>query len=77
MRDGTGGFLPDVYRLLEKHPEVLKDAASNILKANFPDSLHDEILGAVGLSLEETKSKRRIRDPDFRTLVVRAYQYWA
>jgi putative restriction endonuclease len=75
MRDGNGGFLPDVYRLLENHPGVLKEAASDILKANFPDSLHDDILGAVGLSLEETKSKGGKRDPDFRTLVVRAYQH--
>ncbi|HEV2437796.1 MAG TPA: HNH endonuclease, partial [Verrucomicrobiae bacterium] len=75
IREASGGFLPEAYEVLENHPEVLREAASEILKANFPDSLHDEILGAVGLSREEAGPKCKNRDPEFRTLVVRAYQH--
>ena len=75
FREASGGFLPEAYDVLEKHPELQREAASEILKANFPDSLHDEILNAVGITREDGEEKRRKRDPEFRVLVVRAYQH--
>jgi putative restriction endonuclease len=75
IRGGTGGFLPDVYEILKNCPGLIKAVAMETLKANFPHSLHDEILAAVGLSLEETEAKQRSRNPEFRSLVVRAYQH--
>ena len=75
IRKVSGGFLPEAYKLLESHLKVLRAAASEMLKANFPESLHDEILGAVGLALENTEAERPSRDPEFRTVVVRAYQH--
>lgn len=75
LRDAQGGFLSDVYTILEEHPELVQEASLEILDANFPDSLHDEILATVGLSKEEFGHKKRMRDPNFRNLVVRAYQH--
>ncbi|HMF08568.1 MAG TPA: hypothetical protein VKJ00_05490, partial [Thermoanaerobaculia bacterium] len=48
--------------------------ASRILERHFPESLHPDILNAVGLSLEESVTRRK-RDPAFRQRVPRAYDY--
>jgi putative restriction endonuclease len=48
--------------------------ASRILEQHFPESLHPDILNAVGLSLETTVTRRK-RDPAFRQRVLKAYEY--
>ncbi len=68
IRKSSGGFLPEAYEVLENHPAVLQEAATEILKANFPDSLHDEILGAVGLSREEAGTKLQESRPGIPNL---------
>ena len=46
--------------------------AVQILERHFPESLHQDILNAVGLTLETAKKKR---DPAFRQRVLKAYEY--
>src|SRR5262249_26056526 len=48
--------------------------ASRILEEHFPESLHPDILSAVGLTLE-TADARRKRDPKFRQMVLTAYEW--
>ena len=64
-------------------PELIQAVARRILDAHFPETLHPDILEAVGLSLAEnnmarsvgTEYKSRNRDPQFRERVLRAYEY--
>ncbi len=71
------GQIPDEVRtVLREHPELTVELARALLDAHFPASLHDEILGAVGLDLDTVvTARRRRRDPRFRDDVLRAYGY--
>lgn len=72
-----GHFPQPVAELLRSRPALLADLAREVLDAHFSDTLHDDILAAVGLSLEEDRrtSARRARDPNFRAAVLTAYEY--
>src|SRR5262249_13945954 len=48
--------------------------AGRILERHFPESLHQDILDAVGLSLDPGTGKTK-RDPAFRQRVLKAYEY--
>jgi putative restriction endonuclease len=48
--------------------------AQRLLEQHFPESLHQDILEAVGLTLE-TGSRTRRRDPSFRERVLKAYEF--
>lgn len=68
-----GGFTEVVYELLHKDKKIIAELAAIILKQNFPDTLHEDILMQVGLDLETgTKTGR---NPDFRNRILRAYEY--
>lgn len=67
------GFSPDVRAALAADPSLTAAIASRILERHFPESLHQDILNAVGLTLE-TATKRK-RDPAFRQRVLKAYEY--
>jgi putative restriction endonuclease len=79
----SGGFSIAVQETLGSDPELLQAIARRILDAHFPQTLHSDILAAVGLSLEDEKKlrsgtaeySRRSRDPGFRERVLRAYEY--
>lgn len=73
--DVAGGFTEPIYNLLQNDQRFLSKLAAQILEAHFPASMHGDILGAVGLDLEDASSKRRKRDAEFRTWVLRAYEY--
>jgi len=68
-----GGLLPDLYEAVRSDPGLLHDIAADLLEAHFPESLHPEILEAVGLAWGATSAPAR-RDPAFRQSVLRAYQ---
>jgi putative restriction endonuclease len=72
--DVSGGFTAPVLDVLERNGSLRTEIARVLLESNFPDSMHDDILAAVGLDLTMTR-KTRPRDPEFRTRVIRAYQY--
>lgn len=67
-----GGFLPDVDEALRKDQRLASMIAETLLEMTFPSSLHDEVLGAVGLDLHFVAVER---DPEFRRLILRAYEY--
>ena len=45
----SGGFPAPIYTLLREHPQLLVEVASDLLERNFPASIHEDIVDAVGL----------------------------
>ena len=72
--DVRAEFSPDVQSALMADPGLIVAIATRILERHFPESLHPDILNAVGLSLESTITRRK-RDPAFRQRVLKAYEY--
>lgn len=80
-----GRFPEEVRQELVANPALMAAVAQRVLDAHFPETLHGDILSAVGLDLEAlrgeasvdatTTSIRRRRDPTFRQAVLMAYQY--
>ncbi|SAK40897.1 hypothetical protein AWB77_00280 [Caballeronia fortuita] len=82
--NATGHFSPDVQQLLQSEPRALTAIARLLLVAHFPESIHSDVLDAVGLALDDetvlapdtnASAERRRRDPEFRGAVLAAYQY--
>ena len=71
-KNAAGGFTEDVYDQLRKRPELIADLAKQLLDANFPSSIHEDILEEIGLSVEAEIGPR---DPRFRAEVIRAYEH--
>jgi putative restriction endonuclease len=71
----SGGFTSEIEKALRSDPPLIRQLAQGILDDHFPDTLHDDIATAVGLDLSEGIIRRRRRDPEFRTRVLRAYGY--
>ncbi len=67
-----GGFPLGLHELLIKDPALVTTIAEDLLERNFPQSMHDEILDAVGLG--DLSVRRKRRDPSFRPSVLLAYQ---
>ncbi len=70
-----GQFTPDVQRALLAQPGTIAQVASDVLEANFPETLHQDILDAVGFASTTTVVVPRRRDPNFRGAVLVAYQF--
>jgi putative restriction endonuclease len=70
--DAKGGLTPELYYALTDDPKLLQDVASDLLEAHFPETLHAEILSAVGLEFAIT---RAVRSALFRQHVLVAYEY--
>jgi putative restriction endonuclease len=73
-RNVRAEFSADVQAALANDPTLVAAIASRILERHFPESLHQDILDAVGLTLETGATSRK-RDPAFRLRVLRAYEY--
>lgn len=71
----SGGLTKDTFDLVAANPETTSEIAAAILEANFPASIHEDILQAVGLDLEFKTPEKRKRDPNFRDRIIRAYEY--
>lgn len=83
----AGGFAPDVDAALRRDPALRAQLAHQLLDAHFPDTLHNDILQALGLDLstptlaaaegEPVYDMRTVarRDPGFRERVLRAYEH--
>ena len=72
-----GGLTGELWTALGKDRLLLAEAATAILDANFPPTLHEDILAAVGLDLDgliAAAAARTKRDPAFREKVLRAYE---
>jgi len=70
-----GGFTEDIFEFLQAHPETAVELAQDILEANFPSSIHEDILQAVGLESETEILQKRKRDPYFRDRIIQAYEH--
>lgn len=68
------GFSKEVQSALCASPGLIPAIAGRILERHFPESLHQDILNAVGLTLESTGAGSK-RDPAFRQRVLKAYEY--
>jgi putative restriction endonuclease len=73
--DIVAGFTHDVRAALTTNPQLVADIASSILNEHFPESYHEDLLDAVGLTLDTGVIQKRKRDPAFRHRVLKAYEY--
>ena len=73
--NAAGSFTPEMQNELA-NDSTRKQAIEFLLHENFPESLHDDILNAVGLDLEigYSNQKRKKRDPEFRQRILEAYE---
>ena len=81
----TKGHLPAPYaEALLSDRQLVEQVIQMLLEEHFPESLHDDILSAIGLELptmdqvreqESVYAMARRRDPNFRDNVLRAYEY--
>jgi putative restriction endonuclease len=44
-----GGFLPEVYDRRAEDKQLAREIVQELLQANFPESIHQDILDAVGI----------------------------
>jgi putative restriction endonuclease len=72
--DVRAGFTAEIQATLASEPLLTTQIAARILNEHFPESYHEDILDAVGLTLEVTRTSRK-RDPLFRDRVLKAYEY--
>jgi putative restriction endonuclease len=72
--DVRAEFSADVQAALIANPGLVAAIAGRILELHFPESLHQDILNAAGLTLETVVTRRK-RDPAFRQRVLKAYEF--
>lgn len=71
--DVAGGFNQDIYQLLNENHGLVQELTHIILDQHFPETIHEDILDAVGLDF--TLFTKKKRDPKFREKILRAYGY--
>lgn len=74
-----GRLRAEYLDVVREQPGVLGRAAHLLLEEHFPPTYHEELLAAVGLDIEAADgalvvSMRRRRSPEFRMLVLTAYE---
>jgi putative restriction endonuclease len=72
--DARGTFSADVQAALRADSALAGALAARLLESHFPESLHPDILAAVGLDLGVPTAARR-RDPQFRRRALTAYEH--
>ena len=73
-----GKFPDEVVQRLKANPDILRNIAELLLEQNFPETLHQDILDAVGLNIAVNSSGIKLirkRDPQFRESILKAYEY--
>ena len=73
--DVSGGFLEDIAHQLQNDSKLPFEIIQSLLDAHFPSSLHEDILQAVGIEFSIQISMRQRSDPNFRTNILKAYEY--
>lgn len=69
------GEVPQLlWKQLQVTPGLIDRLATQLLDQFWPQSVHNDILQAVGLDLATETVTRRKRDPNFRHQVLRAYE---
>lgn len=72
-KNACGSFTSKTRRILLSHPENVSIVCNSLLQSNFPETLHQDIIDAVGLDIRLCHSPRK-RSADFRRRVLRAYE---
>lgn len=72
-----GSFTKPIIDVLAKESTIVKDLIQELLANNFPETVHADILQAIGVDLEEFSIGigRRKRCSKFRDKVLQAYDY--
>jgi len=73
--DVRAGFSEAVQAALLADSKLPAQIAISLLERHFPESIHPDILAAVGLSLAPETVADRKRDPLFRQKVLTAYEW--
>jgi putative restriction endonuclease len=73
--NALGGLSEPIYNFLVRNRDSIPRLAKSLLDAHFPESLHEEILLAVGIDASYKAKNVRQRDPAFREMVLSAYEY--
>jgi putative restriction endonuclease len=73
--ESAGGFSEEIFLKLSADRNLAIQIAQSMLNAHFPETIHTDILDAVGIDLEVSAAKRPARDPKFRQLILQAYSY--
>jgi putative restriction endonuclease len=75
LRVGAEGGLPaDLFDHLRSRPDLVNRIATQVLDDNFPPTLHEDILDAVGMQWVAIAA-RAARDPAFRDTILRIYEH--
>ncbi|WP_367278916.1 phosphorothioated DNA-binding restriction endonuclease [Desulfobacula sp.] len=70
-----GGFKNDIYKNLIDNQMMIKEIIQEILEDNFPQTIHEDILQAVGIDINLIDNRVKTRSPKFRDKILRAYEY--
>lgn len=76
-----GGFHQPIYDFLRDHPDVVETLVALLLDQHFPDTYHTSILNSIGMPAATSEQRpfyqrrRRRRDPAFRAMIMRIYEY--
>lgn len=68
----AGRFDADNFALMAKNHRLIDTLAQQLLEAHFPVSIQEDIAGEMGFDI---RTSLRQRDPKFRQMVLRAYNY--
>lgn len=69
----SAGFTREIFNLLYDNQSLMQEISQVILDQHFPETLHEDLLDAVGLDFALYTRKKR--DPKFRDRILRAYSY--
>jgi putative restriction endonuclease len=75
--NAKGAFSKSIIKKFHDDPFVIKSIVQSLLAQNFPATLHEDILQAIGYSFDEveTVASSQRRCGRFREKVLRAYEY--
>lgn len=73
--NARGTFAEPVTAAFAADPSLVGDIARQLLNEHFPDSVHSDILEAVGLTIGPPGPVSHARDSGFRKRVLKAYEY--
>jgi putative restriction endonuclease len=73
-KDAQAGFTTEAHQLLRQDPKLRDRAIRLLVETNFPETLRQDVLDAVGLSIDEQQSATP-RDAAFREKVLEAYHF--
>ena len=70
-----GGLREDIHNIIQSNSSLLQEIVRIILNNNFPESIHSDIIAAVGINFKGNKEGNIVFDIDFRNRVLTVYEY--